>query len=849
MLDKKDINRYSGNTGKVPTGPAEDELAISAGATAKTLGSMVWKAFLTVFIVLSLAGLLVLISVASFIWSLRNEEVGSLSSVKLNFSSNVYVKDKSGKDVEYMTFHRTENRTWVDFNEIPQAMKDAQVAIEDKRFYKHEGVDWSTTFGAVYKLATGKGGAGGSTLTQQLIKNVTLKDEISLLRKVKEIFSALNMEKAYSKDQILEYYLNLVNYGYGCNGVQAAANTYFGKDIKDCSLAECAAIAGITQNPYAYTPILFPENTKKRQLVVLEEMLDQGYITKAEHTEAVKEANNMKYVFKKTETGTTEEKDTTLDSNDIWDWYTETMVVQLINDMQEQLNISYGLAEGKLFNEGLSIFSAVDMDIQKDVVSIMRNSGEIVGDPEIDMGFMLMDYKGRVVALCGSQRPKTINRGFNNVTNAKRQPGSSIKPLSVYAPALDAGAITYSTVIKDQPIKGYYVNEDGPSNYSMTYRNYMNVDKAVEISQNAPAAHIVTDLGVGTCFNFLVERFHMSTLVPKDQDRAPLATGGMDEGVTVWDMTAAFATFGNGGNYYKPYTYYYVLDHDGAPILDNREPTPSKAMSEVNANIMNKLLHMPIYGGEGTGNEVQIDGLDIFGKTGTTDSYKDLWFAGGTPYGVAAIWNGYGDQPRELETEKSNKQMWRAIINHIWENYWSKGEAKSFSYTDQMVDRTFCRASGLLAGGSCGSSGTGWYDANNLPRVCNGGSDHSKNGAAVTTTTKPKVTATAKPTPVKTPEPLTPTPGVATPEPVTPPPADKTPEPVEPSAVPPTDPPPPTEPPPPTDPPATEPPPPTDPPATDPPPPTDPPATDPPPVEPDPPPATDPPTTDPEPVA
>lgn len=797
MLDKKDINKYNTRSTKVPSVASEDELSISAGATAKTLGSMVWKIVLTIFIVLAISGFLVLLSVGSFIWSLRNEEIPSLSAIKLDFSSTVYVKNSKGKDVEYMNFHNTENRTWVPYADIPQAMKDAQVAIEDKRFYDHKGVDWYTTFGAAFKLATGDGGAGGSTLTQQLVKNVTGNKEVSILRKLKEIFSALNLEKTYTKDEILEYYLNLVNYGSGANGVQAAANMYFGKDIIDCSIAECAAIAGITQNPYSLTPMLFPENTKARQLLVLKAMYEQEKISKAEYDEAVKEADNMKYSFKKSETGKKEE--TTLDSNSVWNWYIETLFSDVLEDLQKETNISETLASDKIYKGGLQIYCAMDPAVQAGVEKIIRNSEELIGDERIQMGFTLLDYDGRVQAIVGSKDTKKANRLFNYAKYGSRQPGSSIKPLSVYAPALEMGKITYGTVLKDQPIPNYYRDgTGGPQNYSKTYRQYMNVDLAIEMSQNAPAAHVLDDIGAQNSFDFLTEKLHFTTLIAggdqNDVNRSSLATGGMTYGVTTEEMAAAFQVFGNGGNYYKPYTYTHVVDHDGNTILDNRDQVPTKVMSEVNANIMNKLLHRPLIGSEGTADELYRDDLDIFGKTGTTDAYYDLWFAGGTPYGVAAIWNGY-EYPAELSTEESNKIMWKAVIDYMWENHWSKQEERSFQYSEDMVSRTFCRSSGLLAGNGCGNTSEGWYDVNNQPRVCNGGSDHTKNGSAAVSASpspskKPDVTPkptekpteppnTAEPTdtPVETPPPTEEPPVVVTPTPTdtpveTPPPTE-----------------------------------------------------------------------------
>ena len=271
MLDKKDLNQYNTSAPQAPSQRTEGELSQSAAATAKTMGGMVWKAVKTVLCVLFVSGLLVFLSVAAFLLSFRDVEPPDLSAMSLSYSSFVYLDDAEGNSTEYMTIYRDANREWVSLGDIPTYMKTAQIAIEDHRFSEHKGVDWWNTGGAVVKLFTG-GSGGGSTLTQQLIKNITKENQVSILRKVKEIFTALNMEKKYSKQQILEAYLNVVNYGGQNEGVEAAAKAYFGKSIAECSLAQCALIAGITQNPAQYNPMVFPEEAKERAYTVLDRM-------------------------------------------------------------------------------------------------------------------------------------------------------------------------------------------------------------------------------------------------------------------------------------------------------------------------------------------------------------------------------------------------------------------------------------------------------------------------------------------------------------------------------------------------------------------------------------------------
>ena len=730
--------------------PSDDEILIAAGETAKGMGSMLWKAFITIFTILAIAGTLVLISVMAFIFSLRDTQVASLTDYNLSLSSKVYVENDSGEWEEYMTFHRTEDRTWVKFTDIPQHMKDAMTAIEDHRFYEHDGVDWITTIKATLSLATGSGGAGGSTITQQLIKNITMQNDVSVLRKVREIFSALNLEKKYTKDEILEYYLNLVNFGYGCNGVQAAANAYFDKDISECSIAECAAIAGITKNPYALCPVYFPENNKERQQTVIGAMYEYGYINKRQYDEAMAESENMNWAFEEVSTGSTEaEKDEMLSPSGVWNWYIETMVDDIITDLQETYNISNELAWDKLYNDGLRIYCAMDEEIQNGVQKIFYNANDYVDtdDENIQYGCFVMDYEGKVIAVAGSRYRKTGNRWLNYATNTKRQPGSSFKPVSVYAAGFEGGYITYSSMLEDQPIDDYFgENEPGPYNFSRKYESWMTVARAVQVSQNAPAAQLCKEIHPEQVYDLLVDKMHFTTLDPVDDQTISMSIGGLTDGVTVREMTAAYQVFGNGGDYYEPYTYYYITDNNNNTVLDNRNNTPSKAISGDTATIMNRLLRRVV--DYGTGTMAQVDGVQIFGKTGTTDGTTDTWFVGGSPFAVCGVWSGYAESQTTLPSNNTSRMLFPAVMEYLRDNYFEEGMATEFEYSENVVSRTFCEASGLLAGESCKKTSTGWYVRNNVPAKCNGYTDHLKYGAEKADLPSPSVSPSATPVPV-----------------------------------------------------------------------------------------------------
>ena len=772
MLDKKDLNKYNTASSSSPSQRAEGELSQSAAATAKTVGGMAWKALKTILCVLFISGVLVFLSVAAFLLSFRDIEAPNLSAMSLNYSSFVYVDDEAGNATEYMTIHADENRVWASLSDIPSYMKTAQVCIEDHRFCEHSGVDWRTTLNAVLKLFSG-GSGGGSTMTQQLIKNITEDKDYSILRKVREIFTALNLEKKYSKQQILEAYLNVVNYGGQNEGVEAAAQAYFGKNIGECTLAECALIAGITQNPSQYDPLIFPDEAKTRAQIVLDRMwelsdgIDDGDnqemyispemegqlvpITEEEYNQATAELAAM--TFEGDQSQDTESVEEQQDVND-WNWYIDTMFEDIVADLMDTYGYSYDIAVDMIYNSGLEIHSAMDPQIQTDLENMFVSGENMPADPDIQAGLFVMDpYTGRVIAVVGSRDEREGVRLYNNATDATRQPGSSFKPLSVYSLGIETGEITYGSVLNDIPVPGYFgegSTQEGPQNVSRQYTGAMNVDEAIEVSQNAPAAWLAQTLTPESCYEWLTQKLHFTTLTEEDSHSlSAMALGGMSYGVTVREMTAAFCVFANGGYYYEPYTYTYVKDHDGNVILDNRDNTGEQVMSTENATVMNKLLHRPVEGYNGTAANIMYDiGVDMFAKTGTTDDAYDLTFMGGTNFCVAGIWNGY-EYSAELYDSNTCKVTWRAVIEYLANNYdWS---GKEWVLSDNVSQYAFCRSSGKLAGTNCYDTAYGWYDNNNLPGRCNGGSDHIA-GPAVSPSPSPSVSPDASLTPSTSPD-------------------------------------------------------------------------------------------------
>lgn len=706
-MRKTDISQYAG-------GRNAGEENVS---TAKSVLKLILHGITTLITIFVIAGVIVSASLASYIYSMRNESVDyDLHKLQLNYTSFIYVNgsgDDQNSPVKYQSLYSNENRVWVDYDKIPQSMKNAIIAIEDKRFLEHKGVDWKRTFGAALNLFSffqeGSSSYGGSTITQQLIKNITGENEVSLTRKVKEIFRALNLEKKYSKEEILGAYLNVVNFGSGCNGVQTAANLYFGKNIQDCDIAECAAIAGITQNPTAYSPLTHPEKNKERQQTVLKAMHDQGMIADEEYQAAMTESENMQFTGKK--------KETVIDENSVWNWYTEAMFEDLKDSLMDAYNCSSDKAVDMIYHGGLKIYSAMDSDLQS-IAEGVFNDGKTFPSayPNLQGGYMAMDYNGRILAVVGSKGKKESNRLFNLATDAKRQPGSSIKPLAVYGPAINAGLINYSSLVEDKPEPNWRDGKPGPANWDNKYHGIITVEKALEQSYNASSVQIDKMLTPNASFNFLREKLGFTSLESADNTLAAMAVGGMTQGVTVKEMTAGFQMFGNGGKYYKPYTFYYVQDHDGNVIIDNRNEVPTQAMSSSAATIVHKLLnHVMAYG---TGYKANIRGWDVFGKTGTTNDDKDSWFVGGTPYAVAGVWTGYR-QPKVL-SGRYETPVAKAVWKNIMTEYLKGKEKKGFDLDPDVRQFVFCTESGLLANpGVCTETKTGWFDINNLPATCN----------------------------------------------------------------------------------------------------------------------------------
>ena len=479
-------------------------------------------------------------------------------------------------------------------------MKDAQVTIEDKRFFDHKGVDWTRTLSAMGSLITGSSSYGGSTITQQLIKNITDDNEVSINRKLREICKAIKLEQEYSKEQILEAYLNVVNYGNNCQGVEAAAQLYFGKSIKDCSLAQCVAIAGITQNPSHWNPLIYPEHNLVRRENILYEMYDQQKITKEELEAAIAESKNMTFVGFSSDHDDDDDEE---EEDKVQNWYYNQMIYDLRADLAKLYNISEGAASEKIYTEGLNIYSAMDEQMQ-DFIEAEALNLDRTADPDIQIGSVLMDFDGRVIATVGSSLRKTGPLDWDRATHSTLQPGSSIKPVLVYPMAIEKRQLYYSSVVLDEPVDDYKTDENGkkiagPKNAYTGYLGEMLLPDAIERSSNATAVQVLKMIGgPGEAFDQATKKMGFKKLDEADSYQiGSLSIGGMVGGVSVREMAAAYTYMGNGGLYYHPYTYEYVTDSEGNVIIDNRDVVPEQAYSSETATIMNRLLNYNMVNG------------------------------------------------------------------------------------------------------------------------------------------------------------------------------------------------------------------------------------------------------------
>lgn len=676
------------------------------------------RLLVTVFLICVISGCIVATAMTIYVMNfMETSNPINLDNVNLSFTTMFYAENSEGQAEEVYRMSGDQNRIEISLDQVPDCLRNAYIAVEDKRFEEHNGVDWIRTIKVSFDAILKGKSAGGSTITQQLVKNVTKDDDVTPVRKLREIFRALELERNYTKDEILEAYLNIIFLGKNIYGVEAASQYYFGCSAMDLTVPQAACIAGMTQAPNYYRPDLYPERMLERRNTVLYFMEEQGYITEEECEAYIAEP----VVTVDHSSGSDEGNQGGVQSG-VTSYFTDMVIEDVIADLMEANDWSRDYASYMLRNGGYRIYMTVDQELQTyleqkycDWTTFSKYELTPNSDGEIPQSaFVIMDYEGHVRAVVGGKGEKTETLSFNRATMAKRAPGSSMKPLAVYGPAMEYDMINWSTVLNDGPVM-QIDGRDWPSNYEKDYRGDMTVVEAVRISRNTIPVKIMQQLTTERSLSFLEKKLGFTTLVTSGSQNdtgLSLAIGSMTEGVYLRELTAAYAPFGNGGLYYTPESYTRIEDSSGNVVLDNT-PKKTRAFSEDTASVMNRLLQVVCQ--SGTGRESNIGAMPVVGKTGTTQDYCDMSFVGLTPYYVGGVWTGY-DTPEMLPWQNmyDTDTIWSNVMRDIHANL----EVKDFTLSENIVQMEYCKISGMAATSACTETAMGYYKTNAKPETC-----------------------------------------------------------------------------------------------------------------------------------
>ena len=715
-------------------------------------------------------------------------DVNNVDISPLGYATFLY--DDQGTQLRQLSAP-TSNRLPVSLEQIPVSLQHAVVAIEDERFYEHNGIDVRGIARAAMKaLTTGNFSEGASTITQQLLKNNVFTDWTSestqlerFTRKFQEQYLAVEIEKKYDKDVILENYLNTINLGAGSYGVQAASKKYFNKDVWDLNLSECATLAGITQNPTKFNPITNPKSNAKRRKEVLDHMLDQKYISQDEYNEALNDDVYSRIQLAQMEN--TEEEST------VYTYFEDEVTNQVISDLMNIKGYTKTQATNLLYSGGLKIMTTLDSNIQNildeeysnpdnypsDVqyeldyaLTVQNPQGEQVNyskemlqlyfrdqDPEFDLLFsspeegqqyvdqykaniladgstvvservnfapqpqssmtVIDQHTGYVKALIGGRGEKTASLTLTRATDTTRQPGSTFKIVSTYAPALNEKGDTLATTFMDEPYE--YPDGSPVNNASRSYGGETTIRKAIQNSINVVAVkcleQVTPALGLKYLDDFGFTTLAHGTEADKDNNGniwsdANLATalGGITKGVKNVELCAAYAAIANNGNYIKPIYYTQILDHDGNVLIENSSVSKS-VIKDSTAFLLTSAMEDVVT--KGTGTACQLDNMTVAGKTGTTEDYNDLWFVGYTPYYTCAVWSGYDNNEKIPEDARNfHKTLWQKVMSRIHEGL----ENKDFEMPSSVEKASICSETGLLPRAGCPTI-TEYFDISSLP--------------------------------------------------------------------------------------------------------------------------------------
>lgn len=718
--------------------------------TIKHVFGVIGTTLLSLFMIVIITCCIVAVSLTVYIMQFADSAFDvDLKNVDLSYTSFIYAKNSAGEIVELKRLSGDENRIWVDMEQIPKHTQDAFVAVEDKRFYEHEGVDWKRTVRVTISTLFNGYGEGGSTITQQLVKNITGDDRVTPERKIREIFRALTLETEYTKIDILEAYLNRVPLGGTVYGVGSAAYFYFGKTVDQLTIAESAILAGMTRSPSVLNPYANLERSKERQLYALKCMYDQGLITTDEYEAAKVEQVKFRLIVEGDAYGyvdprydeyygnnTSSDDEDGYDDEDTyeaykWDeyeisqnWYVDAAIEQVIEDISRAKGMTYAEAKQDLYKGGYKIYLNMNMDIQDKLEEFFRDPNNFfysydttaIEENLVQGAFVLTDYRGNVIALAGGIGDKPGDGCFNRATQALLPIGSTMKPISVYGQAVDKDIITYSTMIYDKCIT-LPEGTSWPSNFEGDYGsgNYIPAWYAVQQSKNTTAVRMAEVLGIETCFNFLTDKLNVTTLdYTSDKAYSPIALGQLTQGMTLLELAGAYQIFGSGGLYYEPKLYNLITDYNDNVIIE-QEPLGDRVMDSDSAYITNRLLKAVTDTTNGSGRYARIDGIEVVGKTGTSNDERILAFAGLTPDYCGVIRIGYDDNKKISNTNY-------IYLAQVWHNFMvnivNEESTKTFAKDANVVEKKYCTETGLLATSKCPKTAIGYYKADKLPATC-----------------------------------------------------------------------------------------------------------------------------------
>lgn len=715
-------------------------------------------------------------------------DVNDIDIMPLGYATFLY--DDEGNQIRKLAAPDS-NRLPVTLDQIPVDLQHAVVAIEDERFYEHNGIDVKGILRAGMKaLTTGDFSEGASTITQQLLKNNVFTNWTSestqlerFTRKFQEQYLAIQVEKKTAKDTILENYLNTINLGAGSYGVQAASRQYFNKDVWDLNLSECATLAGITQNPTKFNPITNPESNQKRRKEVLQHMLDQNYITQEQYDESLADDVYARIQAAQEVNSSTE--------NTIYTYFEDELTDQIINDLMNIKGYTKTQATNLLYSGGLKVYTTQDSAIQsildeeysnpdnfpseiqyeldyaltvtnpdgnqvnysKEMLqlffqnenpdfdllfdspadgqtyvdrykeSILADGSKVIAErvnfaPQPQSSMSIIDqHTGYVKALIGGRGEKTASLTLNRATDTTRQPGSTFKIVSTYAPALNEKGMSLATTFEDEPYE--YPDGSPVNNATRSYNGTTTIRRAIQNSINVVAvkclAEVTPDLGMKYLDNFGFTTLAHGTEADTDANGnvwsdANLATalGGITKGVTNVELCASYAAIANGGNYIKPIYYTKIIDHNGNVLIENTSVERS-VIKESTAYLLTDAMEDVVR--QGTGTACQLENMAVAGKTGTTEAYNDLWFVGYTPYYTCAVWSGYDNNEKLPDYARNfHKNLWKKVMTRVHQGL----PEKDFSKPASVESVDICEETGLLPRAGC-SVITEYFDVGTMP--------------------------------------------------------------------------------------------------------------------------------------